>query len=126
MDRRAAIGDGQGEDHRRSERAKQARLSFDVKYEQFNAGSIYGGDRVMSFDITIRSLNETPRRKRPTGGPAQRPQGREPMRAQQSGSHGRGTNKGGGADARQFAGRSKATCEDVRLSETIWHSAIFI
>ena len=39
------------------ERAKQARLSFDVKYEQLTSNSIYtGGTIQLSYDITIRQV----------------------------------------------------------------------
>lgn len=38
-------------------RAKQSRLSFLVKYEQFNQGAVYtGGFLRMSYDITIRQV----------------------------------------------------------------------
>lgn len=39
------------------DRAKQARLSYDIKYEQYTAGSIYaGGALQMSYDITIKQV----------------------------------------------------------------------
>lgn len=39
------------------DRAKQARLSYDVKYEQYTAGTIYAGGVIqMSYDITIRQV----------------------------------------------------------------------
>lgn len=39
------------------DRAKQARLSYDVKYEQFTAGTIYAGGAIqMSYDITMRQV----------------------------------------------------------------------
>ena len=39
------------------DRAKQARLSYEVKYEQFDQGTIYvGGALQMSYDITIRQV----------------------------------------------------------------------
>lgn len=39
------------------DRAKQARLSYDIKYEQFTAGAVYaGGALQLSYDITIRQV----------------------------------------------------------------------
>lgn len=39
------------------DRAKQARLSYDVKYEQFTAGTTYvGGVLQMSYEITMRQV----------------------------------------------------------------------
>lgn len=37
--------------------AKQARLSFDVRYEQMTSGAVYAGGAIqMSYDITIRQV----------------------------------------------------------------------
>lgn len=39
------------------DRSKQARLSYDVKYEQYTAGTVYaGGALQMSYDITMRQV----------------------------------------------------------------------